>query len=56
MGYFSNLAIEVVEARAQGATIQQLAQRFEMSESDVEAVLEMMDEADCDPVPFDYQE
>lgn len=52
MGYFSNLAIDVEEALAQGATVQQVAERFDMSEPEVLAFIEQLESADRDPCEF----
>jgi len=49
MGYFSNLAIEVEEALCEGATVQQIAERFDMSEAQVRAYIEQLESADRDP-------
>lgn len=49
MGYFSNLAIEVEEALCEGATVQQIAERFDMSEAQVRAYIEQLEQADRDP-------
>jgi DNA-binding NarL/FixJ family response regulator len=52
MGYFSNLAIEVEEALCAGATVQQIAERFDMSEAQVRAYIEQLEQADRDPYEF----
>lgn len=52
MGYFSNLAIEVEEALCEGATVPQIAQKFNMSEAQVQAYIEQLESADRDPYEF----
>ena len=52
MGYFSNLAIDVEEALAQGATVQQVAERFNLSEAEVLVYVEQLEQADRDPCEF----
>jgi len=44
MGYFSNLSIEIEEALCQGATVEQIAERFDVSVPEVLAVIEMIEE------------
>lgn len=53
MGYFSNLAIEVEEALCEGATVKQIAERFNLSEAQVLAYIEQLEQADRDPVELD---
>lgn len=53
MGYFSNLGIEIEEALFEGATVEQIAQRFDLSVEDVKGYVEMLAEADRDPQPVD---
>lgn len=50
MGYFSNLAIEIEEAWTKGATVEQIADRFDMDPVEVQAVIDFLSEADRDPV------
>jgi DNA-binding NarL/FixJ family response regulator len=52
MGYFSNLAIDVEEALAKGATVKQIAERFNLSEEQVLAYAEQLESADRDPCEF----
>ena len=53
MGYFSNLSIEIEEALYQGATVEQIAERFDVSVPEVLAVIEMIEEADREPLAWD---
>jgi len=46
MGYFSNLAIDVEEALAKGASVEQVATRFDLSVEDIQALIQQLDEAD----------
>ena len=52
MGYFSNLALDIEEAFYQGATVDQLAQRFNLSREDVREFIDQLDECDRDPVYY----
>jgi hypothetical protein len=49
MGYFSNLAIDVEEALAKGATVEQVATRFDLSPDQVQDYIKQLDQADRDP-------
>ena len=51
MGYFSNLAIEIEEALCAGDTVKQIAGHFGISEADVQAVIEQLEDCDRDPLP-----
>lgn len=53
MGYFSNLAIEIEQALFEGATVEQIALRFNLSVPAVEAYIEQLEEADCEPYAWD---
>jgi hypothetical protein len=53
MGYFSNLAIDIEEALFQGATVEQIAERFDVSVPEVLAVIEMIEESDHEPYAWD---
>lgn len=53
MGYFSNLAIEIEEALCEGATVEQIAERFNLSVPQVQAYIEQLEQADRDP--YEYQ-
>jgi hypothetical protein len=53
MGYFSNLSIEIEEALCQGATVEQIAERFDVSVPEVLAVIEMIEESDHEPYAWD---
>jgi len=53
MGYFKNLAIDIEEALYHGATVAQIAERFNLSVPAVEAYIQQLEEADRDPVPFE---
>jgi len=46
MGYFSNLAIDIEEALFQGATVEQIAERFNLSVPAVNAYIEQLEQAD----------
>lgn len=50
MGYFANLAIEIEEALFEGATVEQIAERFNLSVPQVKAYIEQLEQADRDPV------
>jgi transposase len=52
MGYFSNLAIDIEEALVKGATVEQIATRFDLSIDDVQSLVQQLDEADRDPVYY----
>jgi DNA-binding NarL/FixJ family response regulator len=56
MGYFSNLAIEVESALFEGATVEQIAERFNLSVPAVEAYISQLEDADCDPYGYDEVE
>ena len=53
MGYFSNLAVEIEEAVFDGATVEQIAVRFDLTVSEVRAFIEQMQEADREPYAWD---
>lgn len=53
MGYFSNLAVDIEEAVFEGATVEQIAERFNVTIAEVKAVIEMMEEADREPYAWD---
>lgn len=53
MGYFSNLGIEIEEALFDGATVEQIAERFNLSVPAVMAYIENMEEADREPYAWD---
>jgi hypothetical protein len=53
MGYFSNLAIEIEEALFQGATVEQIAERFNLSVPAVNAYIEQLEEVDREPLAWD---
>jgi uncharacterized protein (DUF433 family) len=46
MGYFSNLAIDIEEALAKGATVEQIAARFDLSVEDIQGLIQQLGEAD----------
>ena len=46
MGYFSNLAIDVEEALAKGATVEQIATRFDLSVEDIQGLIQQLGDAD----------
>ena len=53
MGYFSNLAIDIEEALFQGATVEQIAERFNLSVPAVNAYIEQLEEVDREPSAWD---
>ena len=53
MGYFSNLAIEIEEALCEGATVEQIAERFNLSVPAVNAYIEQLEQADREPAVWD---
>lgn len=53
MGYFSNLGIEIEEALFQGATVEQIAERFNLSVPAVNAYIEQLEETDLEPYAWD---
>lgn len=53
MGYFSNIGIEIEEALFEGATVEQIAERFNLSVPAVMAYIEQMEEADREPYAWD---
>lgn len=53
MGYFSNLAIDIEEAVASGATVAKVAEHFGISEAEVHAVIAQLEDADRDPMSQD---
>ena len=53
MGYFSNLAIDIEEALFEGATVEQIAERFNLSVPAVKAYIEQLEEADREPYAWD---
>lgn len=48
MGFFSNLAVEIEEALFNGATVEQIAKQFNISEAQVRAYIEQLEQADRD--------
>ena len=46
MGYFSNLAIDIEEALFQGAAVEQIAERFNLSVPAVMVYIEQLEQAD----------
>jgi uncharacterized protein (DUF433 family) len=52
MGYFSNLAIDIEEELALGATVEQIAQRFDLKPEQVQDCIKQLDQADRDPVYY----
>jgi DNA-binding NarL/FixJ family response regulator len=53
MGYFSNLATEVESALFDGAAVAEIALRFNLSEEQVRAYIEQLEDADQDPYDWD---
>ena len=49
MGYFSSIAIDIEEALFQGATKEQIAERFNLSVLAVDAYIEQLEQCDRDP-------
>ena len=56
MGYFSRLALDIEEALCAGASVEQIAQRFNISTAQVRDYIEQLENADRDPVPMDMFE
>lgn len=54
MGYFSNLAIDIEEALHKGATVEQIAKRFNMTILQVQEFVEQLDQCDRDPVELGW--
>lgn len=54
MGYFSRLATDIEEALFEGATVEQIARQFNISEAEVKNCIEQLESADRDPCPVDY--
>ena len=46
MGYFSNLAIDIEEALGKGATVEQIANRYDLPVEDIQGLIQQLDEAD----------
>ena len=46
MGYFSNLAIDIEEALAKGATVEQIATRFDLPMEDIQGLIQQLGDAD----------
>lgn len=53
MGYFSNLAVDVESALFDGATVAEIAERFNLSEAQVRAYIEQLEEDDREPYDWD---
>ena len=53
MGYFSNLAIDIEEALCEGATVEQIAERFNLSVPAVNAYIEQLEQCDREPLAWD---
>lgn len=51
MGYFSRLAVDVEEALCEGATREQIAQKLNISVSQVDEYIDELESADRDPTP-----
>lgn len=51
MGYFSNLALDIEEDLFEGATVEQIALKFNLSVPAVNAYIEQLEECDRDPQP-----
>ena len=56
MGYFSQLALDIEEMLFDGATEQEIAQKLNLSVEEVEAQIALLEEADFDPEPIDYED
>ena len=54
MGYFSALAIDIEQALFEGATVEQIAQQFNMSVPAVQAYIEQLEQSDRDSEPEYY--
>lgn len=53
MGYFANLGIEIEEALFDGATVEQIAEQFNLSVPAVNVYIEQLEEADREPYAWD---
>ena len=53
MGYFSNLAIDIEQALFEGATVAQIAERFNLSVPAVKAYIEQLEQVDREPYAWD---
>lgn len=53
MGYFGRMALEVEDALCEGATVEQIAQKLNISVAQVEEYIEQLESADRDPMPMD---
>ena len=53
MGYFKNLAIDIEEALYHGATVAQIARQLNITEQEVRAYIEQLQEADREPYAWD---
>ena len=53
IGYFKNLAIDIEEALYHGATVAQIARHFNITEQEVRAYIEQLQEADREPYAWD---
>lgn len=54
MGYFSELAIDIEEALFNGATVPQIASKFNISEAQVQDYVKQLEGADRKPVEACY--
>ena len=52
MGYFSNLAMDIEQALCEGATVEQIAERFNLSVPAVNAYIEQLEQCDRDPLSW----
>ena len=53
MGYFATVAIDIEEALFEGATVEQIAERFTLSVPAVRAYIEQLEERDREPYAWD---
>lgn len=56
MGYFSQLALDIEEMLFEGATEAEIAQKLNLSVEEVQEQIALLEEADFDPEPSDYED
>lgn len=56
MGYFSQLALDIEEMLFDGATESEIAQKLNISVEEVQEQIALLEEADFDPEPIDYED
>ena len=56
MGYFSQLALDIEEMLFDGAPESEIAQKLNISVEEVQEQITLLEEADFDPEPIDYED